>query len=770
MKIRNLIFLVLFPMAAFSQTAHVFQIIPKPVAVLPKEGTFTLTAKTKVFSPKNDPGWAVAAEYLTLSLAPATGYKLPAQAYNKAPKSPDENGIYLIRDEEIQHPEGYRLEVSPVNTVIRARTAAGAFYAVQTLRQILPVEIFSQEKVSMSGGWVVPACYIQDEPRFTYRGMHLDVGRHFYPVSFVKKFIDVIASQKINTFHWHLTEDQGWRIEIKKYPRLQTVAACREGTLVGHYSDSPQRFDSIRYCGIYTQDEVREVVEYAQKRFVTVIPEIEMPGHALAALSAYPNLGCTGGPYKAQQKWGVFDDVFCAGNDETFQFIEGVLEEVCSLFPGPYVHIGGDECPKTRWEVCQKCQQRMKDNGLRDTHELQSYFIRRAEAILARHGKKLIGWDEILEGGLAPTATVMSWRGTEGGIAAARAGHDAIMTPTSAVYFDYYQGDPATEPLAIGGYLPVDKVYAYDPVPAGFTADEAKRILGVQGNIWTEYIKTESKLEYMAFPRTCALAEIAWSPVARKDFSDFSRRMITHFRRLDALKVNYSRAIFDVNASYTDGKVSLSVGLPDFEIRYTTDGTEPGGSSARYRGPFELTKSATIRAAAFQRTKQAGATRTVQYMVHKASGKPYTMSHQPEKYTGGEQYGLTNGVVGAPKAWNNWVAQEGYDMDPVIDLGAETDFSRITTHFANAKVAWIYPPREIVVSVSDNGTDFREVALRKFNSDEMQGISVETVELETPGARGRYIKFVGTNFGKIPADAPGGGNGAWLFFDEIIVE
>ncbi|HNM28087.1 MAG TPA: family 20 glycosylhydrolase, partial [Saprospiraceae bacterium] len=336
-----------------------------------------------------------------------------------------------------------------------------------------------------------PCCTIADAPRFAYRGLHLDVGRHFFPVEYIKRYIDLMAFHKVNVFHWHLTDDQGWRIEIKKYPKLNTVAVCRDSTLIGHNADQPRRFDGKPYCGFYTQEEIKEVVAYARERFITIVPEIEMPGHALAALSAYPELGCTGGPYKAAGSWGVFEDVFCAGNDETFRFVEEVLAEVCALFPGPYVHVGGDECPKTRWKNCPKCQARMKAEGLKDEHELQSYFIRRAENILAAHGKKLIGWDEILEGGLAPSATVMSWRGTEGGIAAAREHHDVIMTPTSNCYLDYYQSKNVdNEPLAIGGYLPIEQVYAYEPVPDELTPEETRYILGVQANVWTEYIDT----------------------------------------------------------------------------------------------------------------------------------------------------------------------------------------------------------------------------------------------------------------------------------------
>jgi hexosaminidase len=611
---------------------------------------------------------------------------------------------------------------------------------------------------------------VEDTPRFDYRGMHLDVGRHFFPVDFIKKYIDLLAAHKFNTFHWHLTEDQGWRIEIKKYPQLQNLAACRKETLIGHYSDQPQRFDGKPYCGYYTQEEVKEVVEYARQRFVTVLPEIELPGHALAALAAYPELGCTGGPYEVGTKWGVYDDVFCAGNEKTFDFLDGVLEEVCALFPGPYVHIGGDECPKTRWEACPKCRKRMATENLKDAHELQSYVIRRAETMLAKRGKKLIGWDEILEGGLAPAATVMSWRGTEGGIAAAKAGHDAIMTPGSHVYFDYYQSDPATEPVAIGGYLTLEKVYSYEPVPEELTPGEARHILGVQGNVWTEYIPTPGQVEYMAYPRACALAEVAWSAKEQKNWPDFARRLRTHFDRLDAMKVNYARSYYDISTSFSNGKVNLSTLDPTLQIRYTTDGKTPAPASKIFTAPFSIDRSTTVKAAAFAGKKQLGKTRTVEYLVHKASGKPYTMPRVPDKYTGGETYALTNGVTGNIKTWGSWVGLVNHDIDPVIDLGTPMGFSRVTTHFVNSKVSWIYPPRSVTVYGSNDGQQFVQLARQEIAADSMGGISVERVQLETPGAQYRYIKFVASTFGVIPKDAPGAGNGAWCFIDEVVVE
>lgn len=429
--------------------------------------------------------------------------------------------------------EGYALAVNDDGVNIAAQSGAGLFYGVASLLQLI------QDDKS------IPFVDIVDYPRFPYRGLHLDVGRHMFPPSFVKKYIDLLARHKMNRFHWHLTEDQGWRIEIKKYPKLQEVGAFRKETLVGHSSrdHSKDKYDGQRYGGFYTQDEIKDIVQYATDRHVTIVPEIEMPGHAMAALASYPNLGCTGGPYEVATRWGVFPDVYCAGKEDTFVFLQDVLDEVMALFPGEYIHIGGDECPKVRWEKCPYCQKRIKTEHLKDEHELQSYFIQRIEKYINSKGRKIIGWDEILEGGLAPNATVMSWRGEDGGIDAAKQNHDVVMTPSRWCYLDHYQDTTGTEPLAIGGYLPVSKVYSYEPVPPQLSQEEAKHILGAQGNVWTEYMATPEHVEYMVYPRASAMAEVVWSPKGSRDYNDFLRRMDHHLKYLDALHVNYAKHI-----------------------------------------------------------------------------------------------------------------------------------------------------------------------------------------------------------------------------------
>lgn len=509
-------------------------ILPKPVHVTVNDGFFEMRKNTNIIV---DSETRLMGEMLRTLLSPSMGFEL-----NVSDGSPARNSIKLLLDPSLVEleEEGYQLTVDEKRVLIQAPSVAGIFYGMQTLRQLLPVEIFSEAPVQ-DVRWAVPCVDIKDIPRFKWRGMHLDVARHFMPVDFVKKYIDLIAIQKMNRLHLHLTDDQGWRIEIKKYPKLAEISAWREETLVGHYRDEPRKFDGNSHGGFYTHDEIREMVSYAKERFVTIVPEIEMPGHGQAALAAYPEISCTGGPFKVSTFWGIRDEVYCAGNEKTYEFMENVLSEVLELFPGEYIHIGGDECPKDRWEKCPRCQARIGQEGLQDEHELQSYFVKRMEKYLAANNRRLIGWDEILEGGLAPNATVMSWRGEEGGIAAAREGHDVVMTPYGYTYFDYYQADPENEPLAIGGFLPIDTVYSYDPVPLELNDQQRHHILGVQGQVWTEYLSTPEKVEYMAFPRACAMAEIGWTPLEQKNFNEFSKVLAHHLKRLDFLSVNYRK-------------------------------------------------------------------------------------------------------------------------------------------------------------------------------------------------------------------------------------
>ncbi len=515
-------------------------IIPQPESVKVLEGQFIVNSETKLIVDSEES--FLAAEYLADQIALYSNIKLISYKLDEIDRS--KNSIRLIIDQNGSDlgEEGYKLDVEDESIIIKANNAKGLFWGIQTLTQLFPADFYS-EQVRLTT-LSIPNIRIKDTPRFKYRGMHLDVCRHMFPVEFIKKYIDLLAMYKFNTFHWHLTEDQGWRIEIKRYPKLAEIAAYRDSTLIGHYRNKPHKWDGVRYGGYYTQEEVKEIVHYAAARNITIIPEIEMPGHSLAALAAYPELACTGGPFRPATLWGVFEDVYCP-KEETFDFLEGVLTEVMELFPGEYIHIGGDECPKTRWAACDACQQLMKKEGLETEEELQSYFIRRIEKFVNEHGRKLIGWDEILEGGLSPNATVMSWRGTEGGIAASQQGHDAVMTPGSHCYFDHYQADPESQPLAIGGLTTLKKVYHYEPVPEELTDDQAKHILGAQGNVWTEYIPTLEHVEYMILPRMAALAEVNWSRPEKKNWDNFQRRIKHHFKIYEALGLTYYSEIIE---------------------------------------------------------------------------------------------------------------------------------------------------------------------------------------------------------------------------------
>lgn len=513
-------------------------VIPKPAHIEINEGHFTVTRSTTILVDQGNEELTRIGENLAELINSAAWFDIPVISSHDGQQ---ENTIILTLDPDSTTYTGdsaYRLTASEYNVVVKAPSSRGIFYGVQTLRQLLPPEIEHTDPtlVPQNVQWTIPAVTIEDYPRFPYRGMHLDVARHFFPVEFVKKYIDLMAMHKMNRFHWHLTEDQGWRIEIKKYPKLTEVGAWRDSTLVGHYGSGI--YDGKRYGGYYTQEEIREVVEYAQKRYVTIIPEIEIPGHSSAALAAYPQFGCKeSDDYHVQTTWGIFEDIYCP-KEETFRFLEDVLTEVMALFPSEYIHIGGDEVPKKQWEESGIAQQVIEREGLEDEHELQSYFITRIEKFLNDHGRQIIGWDEILEGGLAPNATVMSWRGIEGGIAAAKQHHDVVMTPGTHCYLDHYQADPGTEPLAIGGFTTLEKTYSYELVPEELTEEEANYILGAQGNVWTEFIASPKKVEYMAYPRALALAEIDWTPKSGKNFNLFWRRLQAHFKRFEIMGVN----------------------------------------------------------------------------------------------------------------------------------------------------------------------------------------------------------------------------------------
>ena len=746
-------------------TANQYNLIPLPASLTPKTGQFQVNGDTKILLLTEDESLKNAASQLASVLIQATGTTIAPVG-----GSEQKDAFLFSLDPSIENDEGYQLRVTPYEVTIRAKTGAGAFYAVQTLRQLMPPDVEKTPTPSFS----IPCVEITDTPRYAYRGMHLDAGRHFFGVDAVKKYIDQLALHKFNRFHWHLTEDQGWRLEIKKYPKLQEIAACRNETLVGHYNDSPQKFDGQKYCGFYTQDEAREIVRYAAERFITVIPEIEMPGHAQAAIAAYPELGCTDQQLPVFTKWGVSENVFCP-KEVTFEFLENVLTEVMDIFPSEYIHIGGDECPKTQWTQSKFCQDLIKKENLKDEHGLQSYFIQRIEKFLNSKGRQIIGWDEILEGGLAPNATVMSWRGTDGGIAAAKQRHDVIMTPTDFCYLDYYQSQDPGEPLAIGGYLPLDKVYNYNPDPVELTPEERKHILGVQGNLWTEYIKDLPKLEYMAFPRACAIAEIGWSPQAARNYDDFVSRLSGHLKRLQAMDVNVAVKIYDVKTSVQSGdgkgiEVSLSPKMEGLDLRYTIDGSEPSMGSMAYTEPFFVDKSCTLKAASFLNGQPAGKGAELVFNLHKAAGKVIQLTEHPApKYSGNGPGSIINGILGSDERYggSEWLAFEGKDLEAVIGFGQATDFSKVKLRFFNGKGQWIYPPREVEIAVSNDGKNFTEAG--KVTVQDGEGKIIAT-EVPLANAKGVYLKILVKRYGLIPDGAQGAGHEAWLFVDEMVVE
>ena len=605
-RIPHIFSAVLILLAACSRTEQapqVISVIPQPAFIETEEGVFELDRKTSIFVESGDSSLIRTAGFLNERLMKAAGFTLPVVSGDPLQHG-GEKGIFMLNAG--LKPESYHLRVGSDRVVVDYGDGAGAFYAVQTILQLLPAEIFASGR-QRGVKWELPCCDIEDAPRFPYRGMHLDCCLHFFDVDFLKKYIDIMALHKVSRFHWHLTEDQGWRLEIKKYPLLTEKGQWRKETVVGSlYSGI---YDGKPYGGYYTQDQVRELVKYAAERYVTIIPEIELPGHALAAIACYQELSCgLEDHYETATKWGIFKQVYCP-KEETFKFLEDVFDEVFELFPSELIHIGGDECPKASWKQCPHCQGLIRKLGLKDEFELQSWFIQRMEKYINSKGRQIIGWDEILQGGLAPNAKVMSWLGEEGGIKSAQQHHEVVMSPYPKYYLDYWQADPESEPLAMGGPTLLKTMYDYNPVPDVLSPEEQKYIIGVEGCVWTEYMPTPARVEYMAWPRMCAIAEAGWS--SSKDWDGFTRRLENHFRRLDGLGVGYCKAFFDpfidLRKDTEYSKVAImSIDAPDAEIRYTLDGSAPTAESALYEGPFAINRQQVIAAAAFRDGKMIG--------------------------------------------------------------------------------------------------------------------------------------------------------------------
>ncbi|MCC9167811.1 glycoside hydrolase family 20 protein [Pontibacter harenae] len=761
----------LLPVGAQAQVkTQPIAVIPQPLQLRPQNGSFTFKADTRIYVDAKNKELKKIGQRLAQDVQKVSGI-LP-QVVEKKPAAKASNLILLTLEGAADSlgKEGYTLQVQPSRVVLAANEPNGIFMGTQTIKQLLPPQ-------KTTPNVALPAVDIVDKPRYAWRGMHLDVARHFYPVEFVKQYIDYLAMHKMNSFHWHLTEDQGWRIEIKKYPKLTEVGAWRDSTLTGHYWDLPQTYDNKRHGGFYTQNEIREVVKYAQERYINVVPEIEMPGHSLAALTAYPELSCTGGPFKVESKWGVFDDVYCAGDEKTFTFLEDVLTEVMDLFPSKVIHIGGDESPKARWKECPKCQARIAAEGLKDEHELQSYFIQRMEKFVNAKGRTIIGWDEILEGGLAPNAYVMSWRGTAGGIEAAKQKHYVVMTPGSHVYFDHYQGERELEPTAIHGFTTLEKVYSFEPTPAELSEDEKKYILGAQANVWTEYIPTQEHVEYMIMPRMSALSEVLWTPAAKKDWEDFKVRMQQQYKRFDAMGVNYARSAFNVrqqvkvDAKRGVAEVTFLTDAANAPVYYTLDGTNPTTSSKKYTEPFTLDKTATIKAASFVDGKLAGKVSTKTFDAHKAFNSNIKLN-TPAHKSYASQNALVNGLKGTTDQTDGqWTGFYGTDMEAVIDLQKETSLSKLSTSFLQNIGYRIFLPAQVEYAVSDDGRNYRTVkTITAVNPAGEEGILKKEVVATIAPTKARYVKVTAKNVGVSPAKYPSAGQKTWLFAEEIIVE
>ncbi|MFK5949879.1 MAG: family 20 glycosylhydrolase [Methylococcales bacterium] len=679
--------------------------------------------------------------------------------------------------------EAYNLSVTEKQIEIEVANGGGLFYAFQTILQLLPSQVYSDSKID-DIDFALPCVIITDKPKYKWRGFMLDVSRHFFPKEFIFDVLDYLAMHKMNTFHWHLVDDQGWRIEIKKYPKLTEVGAWRADREDQPWNSdrAPQRKgEKATYGGYYTQDDIKEIVKYAEERFITIVPEIEMPGHCTSALSGYPQYSCTGEQFTLPTGsiWGD-RKIYCAGNDETFEFLNNILAEVIEMFPDQYIHIGGDEAKKGAWEVCKKCQARIKSEGLKNVEELQGYFINRTEKFINSKKRTLIGWDEILEGGLSPNATVMSWRGLSGGITAAREGHDVVFSPTDYCYFDFYQGNPEYEPPAYAHFLPMKKVYSFDPsLKDSLTVEEQKHILGVQANLWTEYVPTESQAEYMMFPRLSALSEVAWVAQEERSWTDFTQRLEKQFKRYDALGINYSKTAYNVTAKYEVDKeqyniiVTLENEIGNTQIRYTTDGTEPTANSNLYLKPFNVNKVITIKGATFKSNEIISRVTNLDVLANMATGLPVKVEHKYDKrYTAAKEFALTDGIRGSVNYTNGeWQGYFGVDLVATIDLLKEKSVNKVTVSFLESIGAGIFFPKEIEVLVSENGTNFNKVSTLKVDKTLIKKETViEAFAISFETAKCKYVKVVAKTIGKCPKGHKYEGAEAFMFVDEIVVE
>lgn len=753
----------MLPLGAWSQFTTA--IIPKPVHMEIHAGSFVMDATTAIQYSSKEGSLQSAAHFFKEAIQGISGIQLRTQ--EAAPKKIE----LLLQKDSLLGTEGYRLQVSPSAIMIRATTKSGIIYGMQTILQTLPA-------IRTNAVLQVPCMSIVDYPKFSWRGMHLDVSRHFFGPEVVKSYIDLMAAYKMNTFHWHLVDDQGWRIEIKKFPNLTSVGAWRVDKTDQVWGSRPvaKSNEIPNYGGYYTQKQLKEIVAYAAERNITIVPEIEMPGHVASAIASYPYLSCsqkeqlplTGGNYKNAAS------NYCAGNEKVFSFVEDVLTEVIKIFPSPYIHVGGDEVDKSPWKHCAKCQQRIQQEGLKDENGLQSYFIKRIEKFLVSKHKKLIGWDEILEGGLAPEATVMSWRGEAGGIEAAKMHHNVIMTPGNPCYFDQYQAGPEGEPVAIGGFNPLQKVYQYEPIPAELNALQSKYVLGAQGNVWTEYITTPEHLEYMVLPRMQALAEVLWTPSQQKSWIDFNTRLQTHFNRWQQKGIRYCEGNFTVSIlpQFKNGELTATLNseIPQAVIHYTLDGTEPTLQSEIYAQPLPIRTSGVLKASLSLNDKMKGVQAAQQaFMLHNAVGASIHYTNSISKYyqANGDQT-LLNGIRGNFSIGKHWQGINEKDLQVVIDLGIEKDVQDISIGFLQKYNDWIFLPGEVLFEGSTDGLQFTHLGTTQNKTDRNTREIIKDFSVALDSKKLRYIRVTAKN-GRCPEGHSGAGQPAWLFADEIII-
>ena len=770
-RVKNIIAIGIIAMTLISCSGELqkadYQVIPLPKNITENtaEKPFILSKNVCITYPTSQAELAKEANFLSEFLNEILGYSLKVEASD----SFKTGAINLSVDPTIfTEKDSYKIIVNENNINIISSETSSAFFAIQTLRKSLPFDAKGENIV-------MPAAEIYDYPRFGHRGMMLDVSRHIFDLDSIKEFIDVMALHNMNKFHIHLTDDQGWRIEIKKYPELTKVGAWRSGTKIG----KSETYDTIRHGGFYTQEELRELVQYAADRHIDIIPEIDLPGHQLAALATYPELGCTGGPYEVWRQWGVSDDVICAGDEDAMRFLEDVLTEVMDIFPSEYIHIGGDECPKVRWEQCPKCQAKIKELGFKDDEHfkaeayLQSYVMTRMEKFVENHGRKVIGWDEILEGGLGPNVTVMSWRSIDGGKEGAKQHHDVIMTPCSHLYFDYYQTDNIDdEPLAIGGYIPVSRVYEFEPIPSDLTEEEAKHILGPQANLWVEYIKNMSTVFYRVLPRMDALTEVQWVSPEQKDYDSFRKRAYKMVELYDIKGWNYAKHIFDIDVEIVPNVEAkcIDVTMSKFgegDILYTLDGTDPLTNGTKYTEALKLTENAKLRAIV-KRARSVGKEFKTDIELSKSSMKPISLKNEPhENYRFDGANTLIDGLSGGNNyKTGRWIAFFGENLDATIDLIEEQEISNLQFNCNLTKGDWIFNAKSVKILASNDGNTFEEIHYQEFPIETVREDGFISYSVDFEKASTRFVNVV-IEPHMCPEGHSGYGYPAWIFVDEI---